>query len=326
MAFELIDLTGDGLITIGEAQADGSFSRTEGDNPSITVRFNIWGAENASTAYIALMNYLSEDFADGNGGIANYDLPLDTVNIQTTASPYAYTAECVFQYRQNNDASSNSPENTNSNINSSAYQIPEVQDSDFSFETSGGSAHITHGLNVLNSARYDGTTPIDYGGVINPREDGTADGVDIITPTMNFTISLSLPKAWFSLPYRLAIANATGSVNALPWGGFGPGSLLFKGVNARATWLKWTNRSGMAQRDWYWRASFAFEAAPAASIVVGGTTLVRPGFAVASQVRESYADASSGSTVSIAQQVDIIQVYPTYDFSLLGIPMKALPD
>ena len=324
MAFELIDLTNNGLITIGEAQSDGSFTRTEGKQSSITTRFNIWGAENASTAYIALMNYLSSEFADGAGGIANYDLPLDTVHVSSTASPYAYTAEATFQYDTSNDASSNSPDNTNSNINSKSYQIPEVEDSDFTFETTGGSMHTKYGV-LLSSARYDGTTPVDYGGVINPREDGTADGVDIVAPTLTFSISLSLPKAWFSLQYRLAIANATGCVNALPWGGFGAGSLLFKGVSARASWLKWTDPLGKEVRDWYWRASFRFECSPAGTVVVGNTTLVKPGFAAVSQVRESYADAN-GSTVSIAQQVDIIQVYPTYDFSLLGIPMKALPD
>ena len=326
MAFELVDLIEDGLIKIGEAQSDGSFTRTEGENSSITVRFNIWGAENASTAYVALMNYLRTDFSDGRGGIANYDLPLDTVQISSTSSPYAYTAEATFQFRQSYDTSSNSPYDTNSNINAGSYQLPEVEDSDCSFETSGGSAHITHGISVLGSARYDGSSPVDYGGLINPREDGTADGVDIIAPTLSFTIALSLPKTWLTMPYRLMLANLTGSVNAFPWGGYGPGSVLFKGINARATWLKWTNRLGMAMRDWYWRASYSFECAPAATDVIGGTTLVKPGFAVASQARESYADPTTGTTVSVAQQVDIIQVYPTADFSLLRIPIRAVPN
>lgn len=324
MAFELTDLTNGGLITIGEAQEDGSFERTEGENSSITVRFKIWGAENASTAYIALMNYLSSEFSDNRGGIANYDLPLDTVHISSTANPYAYTGECVFQFRQNNNASSTAPENTNSNINAPSYQVPEVEDSDYTFETTGGSMHTKYGV-LLSSARYDGTTPINYGGVINPRDDGTADGIDIVAPTLSFSISLSLPKSWFTLPYRLAIAEATGCVNAFDWGGYAAGCVLFKGVSARASWLKWTNRLGWAMRDWYWRASFQFECSPPSYIAVGNTTLFKPGFAAASQARESYADAN-GATVSVAQQVDIIQVYPLYDFSLLGIPVKALPN
>lgn len=325
MAFTTIDLTDGGSIQIGEAATDGSFVRTEGDNPQISVQFVIWGADNASTAYIALMNYLSTNFSDGNGGIANYDLPLSTVQITTTGSQYSYKGECVFQYPQSSDAGSNSPSATNSNINSSSYSLPEVEDSDFTFETAGGSAHITHALARLGAARYDNGTPVNYGLAINPQEDGSSGGCDIITPTLSFNISLSLPKSWFSLPYRLAIANATGCVNTSDWGGFAAGCLLFKGVNAKATWMKWTAPNGMAMRDWYWRASFSFEAAAAVSVVVGSSTLTARGWDYMSQARTSYADAS-GNTVSAAEQVDVLQVYPEYDFSLLGIPMKALPD
>ena len=54
MAFQTIDLTDGGQIRIGESSEDGSFTRTEGENPSITVRFRIFGAENASVAYLRI--------------------------------------------------------------------------------------------------------------------------------------------------------------------------------------------------------------------------------------------------------------------------------
>lgn len=324
MAFMTIDLSDGGQITIGEA-SDGGFERDEGDNSSINVRFNIFGAENASTAYIALMDYLHENFDDGAGGVANYDLPLYNVHLTSTANQFLFTANCTFQYPTASDVASSStaPDGTNSNINSSTYQMPEVEDSDFSFETTGGTSHIKNGLLTLGSARYDGTTPIDYGSVISPRDDGGADGIDIITPTLNFTITLSLPKTWFTLPYRLAIANATGCINATPWGGYAAGCVLFKGVQSRATWMKWTNRAGMAQRDWYWRSSFAFEVAPVVTDVVGGTTLVKRGFDVVSKIYANVADPATGATKSVAEQVDIIQVYPSFEFALLNIPLPA---
>lgn len=322
MAFTTIDLTDGGQIQIGEANEDGSFSRTEGDNPSITVQFNIYGAENASTAYIALMNYLATNFDDGDGGIANYDLPLDTVQIRTTRSMYLYKGECVFQYKGTSDASSNDPESTDRDINSQSYTMPEVEDSDFSFTTVGGTAHIKHGI-LLGSARYDGNNPVNYGGVIGPREDGTADGCDIVTPTMSFDISVSLPKAWFSVAYRLAIANATGCINAAPWCGLPAGCCMFKGVDSKATWMKWTAPNGMAMRDWYWRSTFHFEAAPPVTETIGGVTLLKRGFDVASQVSVSYPDPNTGDTISAVEQVDIIQVYPSFDFSLLNLPMPS---
>ena len=319
MAFQTIDLTDGGQIRIGESSEDGSFTRTEGENPSITVRFRIFGAENASVAYLALMNYLATWFDDGNGGIANYDLPLDTVQVAATQNQYSYTAECVFQYRQSSDSQSSQQ----SEINKPTYEMPEVEDADYSFDTSGGSAHVKYGISRLGAARYDNGTPVDFGCMVNPQDDGTASGADIVTPTMNFQISLSLPKAWFSLPYRLLIANYTGAVNSLPWGGFAAGCVLFKGVSARATWMKWTNPAGMAMRDWYWRAVFSFEAHPAQSIVVGNTTLTKRGFDYASQVSSSYADPTTGATVNAVEQVDILQMYPEFDFALLNIPLPS---
>ena len=87
--------------------------------------------------------------------------------------------------------------------------------------------------------------------------------------------------------------------------------------------MKWTNPAGMAMRDWYWRAVFSFEAHPAQSIVVGNTTLVKRGFDYASQVSSSYADPTTGATVNAVEQVDILQMYPEFDFALLNIPMPS---
>lgn len=319
MAFQLIDLLDGGQIKIGESSEPGSFTRTEGENPSITVKLNIWGAENASTAYIALMNFLAQNCSDGNGGIANYDLPLDTVTISTTSNPYAYTAECVFQYRA--DYSNNSNDTYQSNINEPKYTLPDIEDADYSFETTGGSAHVRYALARVASARYDGTTPLDYGLLVNPRDDGTSEGADVVVPTMGYSISLSLPKQWFSAAYRSVIANCTGSVNATPWGGHPAGCVLFKGVNASAKWMTWTNLAGMSCRDWYWRATFSFEAAAVQSIVVGNTTLVKAGFQYASQCSASYADPATGTTVNVVEQVDIMQMYPVTEFRALKLPM-----
>jgi hypothetical protein len=321
MSFTTIDLTDGGQIRIGEANEDGSFVRTEGDNPSITVKFNIFGADNASTAYTALINYLYTYFSDNYGGIANYDLPLDTVQINTTRSQYVYVGECVFQYKNSIDASSNSPADTSSNINSPSYSMPEVEDASFTFSTTGGTSHITHGIARLGSARYDGAAPIDYGVAVGPHDDGSIVGADIVTPTMNFDISVSLPRYWFSIGYRLAIAEATGCVNSLPWGGFAAGCCLFKGVDASATWMKWTSQNGRACREWYWRAVFHFEAASAETANIGGTVLYKRGFDYFSKVVANYPDQATGDTVSAVEQVDVIQLYPEFNFSLLNLNM-----
>ena len=312
MGFTLIDLTGGGQIRIGEAQEENSFTREEGPEPQITVRFNIFGAENASEAYLALLSWLHSNYSDGFGGIACYDLPLLTVRLSTRASLWAYVAECVFKY--------DAEDNTNSEINESSYNMPTVEDADYSFDSGGGSAHITHARATLYAARPDGGAPVDYGGLIGPRDDGGADGVDIITPGMDFTITLSLPKYWFTAAYRMTIASAKGSVNSVPWGGYGAGNVLFKGVSARVVWMTWTDNDGNTCKDWYWRAQFNFSAAPGVPLTVGGQTIYKRGWDVVSRISENYSDAA-GNTCAMVAQVNVYAVYPEFNFWLLNLPM-----
>ena len=76
-------------------------------------------------------------------------------------------------------------------------------------------------------------------------------------------------------------------------------------------------------RDWYWRATYSFEAAASKAIVVGNTTLVKRGFDYASQVSSSYADPTTGATITAVEQVDILQMYPAFDFANLMIPLPS---
>ncbi len=313
--FTTINLDGGGFIRIGETLGDGSFIREEGASPSVKVSFTVQGAGDASTAYVALIAWLKDNYNDGAGGIAAYNLPLDVVRIQSTAAPSLYTAECEFKTREDGEEEDGS-------INSESYALPAIEASDYSFDTTGGTAHISNALEWLGSARPDGDAVVDYGGVIGPREDGSADGVDVVTPSMAFTIGVSLPQSWFDAAYRATIADATGAINAAEWNGFEPGCALFRGVSARVVWINWTDAAGNARRDWYWRASYSFQASPSVSMKVGSATLKKRGFDAVSRVSERYADAK-GNTISAVAQVDICRVYPEFDFNLLGLPLPS---
>lgn len=317
--FTTLNLDGGGYIQIGETMADGSFVREEGASPSVKASFTIRGASDASTAYIALISWLRSNYADGGGGIAAYDLPLDVVRIQSTAAPSIYTAECDFKFR---DEGSGSGKESDGSINEPSFTLPDIEDSDYTFETTGGAAHITHGLAWLGGARADGEEPVDFGGVIGPHDDGSADGVDIVTPSMAFSIGVSLPKSWFSTAYRSVIANATGAINAATWNGLAPGCALFRGVSARVVWISWTNPAGLTMRDWYWRATYSFAASPSVTLNVGGKTLLKRGFDAVSRVSERYAD-EYGNTINAVAQVDVFAVYPSFDFALLKLPLPA---
>ena len=313
--FTTIDLS-DGQIQIGESLQDGSFERVAGDDESVNATFTIRGASDASTAYVALISWLKENYSDGAGGISSYDLPLFSVKIKAGAALGVYSGECSFKYPAAKSPTNSEP---SENINNPDYSLPKIEDANFTFQTTGGSAHISTGLQVVSSATYDGSAPVDYGGLIGPHPDGTAEGVDVVTPALSFTIELSLPKAFIDVAYRKTVANLTGSVNSVQFAGFTSRCVLFMGLTARAVWMSWTNAIGLTVKDWYWRASYAFQVAPVAYLKVGETTLQKQGFDAVSRVSERYAD-DAGNSLELVRQVDIIRPYPQYDFAALKLP------
>lgn len=313
--FTTIDLS-DGQIQIGETLEEGSFERVAGQEKSVRASFSIRGASDASTAYVALMSWLTDNYNDGAGNIAAYDLPLYSVKIKAGAAIGVYSAECVFQIKESKDATTSDPSES---INSPDYTLPKIEDNNFSFSTTGGSAHIMTGYQTLGAATIDGSDPVDYGSLIGPHPDGTADGVDVITPALAFTIEISLPKTFINTAYQKTLANLTGSVNETSFAGFQARCVLFQGLNARATWLTWTNQLGLTVKDWYWRASYAFQVQPVTYFKIGETTLQKQGFDAISRISERYAD-EAGNSLEMLRQVDVIRVYPMADFKALNLP------
>ena len=313
--FTTIDLS-DGQIQIGETLEEGSFERVAGQDESVRASFSIRGASDASTAYVALMSWLAENYNDGAGNIAAYNLPLYSVKIKAGAAIGGYSAECVFQLKESKDATRDDPSES---INSPDYTLPKIEDNNFSFSTTGGSAHITTGYSTVGAATVDGSEPVDYGSLIGPHPDGTADGVDVVTPAMSFTIELSLPKTFIDLAYRDTVTNLTGSTNTKVFCGYGMRCVLFLGMTARATWLTWTNQLGLTVKDWYWRASYAFQVQPITFFNIGKTRLQKQGFDAISRISERYAD-EAGNSLEMLRQIDIIRVYPNGDFNALKLP------
>ena len=89
--FTTIDLS-DGKIQIGETLEDGSFERVAGQDESVRASFSIRGASDASTAYVTLISWLTDNYNDGAGNIAAYNLPLYSVKIKAGAAIGVYTA------------------------------------------------------------------------------------------------------------------------------------------------------------------------------------------------------------------------------------------
>lgn len=264
-------------ISVGEAMADGSFTYTDGESPSCTLKLIVNGAYESYPAYMAVVQYLRNNYWSGtyeNGYIAAYDLPLDSIQLSRLGCDYAYSAECVFQYRTSDstdsaDGSSGSSNRRNANdrgttsnnpsINNADFEMPDIQASDFSYSSIGGSSHLTTAYSTRTYLTDANGTAIDYQNGIGYNGE-TFDGVDVASPSESFSVTLSAPSYWLNTYYRNLITECTGCTNLYPFWGYAPECVLFKGLSASSVTLDYTDAYGNSVRDWYWRLRYEFEA------------------------------------------------------------------
>lgn len=312
MAFQTVSLTNG--VTIGEIVGD-SITREEGDAPRITWRFKINGADDASTAYASLLSWLETNFSDGQGGIASYNVPLSNIRLSATASPFSYTAEVTFEFPSQNQV--------DNDINDSGYTLPDIEPNDYMFSTLGGSSHITHSLETLSATPAESTaTARDFGGGIGWNGE-SFDGCDVVTPKPEFSITASWPKDYISTTYRLQIADATGATNSAKWDGYEPGCVLFKGMSARPVKFEYSDESNNKIQDWYWRATYSFEASPSVTLSFGGKQVKKRGYDYLWRLMEKTEDSTTHELKTTVKQINVERVYPEFDFSLLGLPIPA---
>jgi len=126
------------------------------------------------------------------------------------------------------------------------YTLPSTGDSQFAFETSGGSQHITQSLETI--AKYPAEADDTFGAIGDTGD--RVEGVDITVPVYNFSETHYLSLATVTQQYKLALFNLTGKVNSDSFRGFAAGEVLFLGARG----------SQRGQEDW--EVTFNFAASP----------------------------------------------------------------
>lgn len=299
-------------IVVGERDRQ---EREEGENPRATRYFVVTGTDNGGEAYAALFSYLSENFDDGSGNIATYDIPLKAIRLTKLEGAAAFDAECTFEFPANADASTD--------VNDVDYELPDVENCDYQFTATGATSHITHSSATLYAVAASGETVRDFDGGIGLNDDGDFDGVDVYTPRCNFSISQSFPKVWFNTNYRKVIVSCIGCVNKYAFDGFPAGCVQLKAVDAKPVWFTYTNAAtGDQVKDWYWRATYRFDVMPQTTITFNGTTIVKRGFDYLWKLVEKTEDSNGNATAKIVQ-VNVEQVYPEFNFSELELPLPS---
>jgi hypothetical protein len=113
------------------------------------------------------------------------------------------------------------------------YATPEFvpfdyNDSSESFDTSGGTQHITQSLATVAAFAASGSPP-DHGGAIGVSDD-KVEGVDITVPVYRFEETHPFSPAVVNNAFKGVIFGLTGKVNDASFKGFAAGEVLFLGA------------------------------------------------------------------------------------------------
>ncbi len=184
---------------------------------------------------------------------------------------------------------------------------PETGDSIYSFDTGGGTQHITQ--SIFTRAGYSVAGNLaDFKGAIGVTHD-SVEGVDITTPVYNFFETHYIPNSSVTEAYRYKLFLLTGKTNDANFRGMAAGEVLFLGA------------SGSKRSAGDWEIAFRFAASPnRLNITVGGITdISKKGWEYMWVRYVDSEDAGSKTLIKVPQFVYIEVVYEDGNFPDLGI-------
>jgi hypothetical protein len=250
---------------------------TRGQSASAVLNYVIKGTDDDLAALTELQNTIPETY-DG--------LPCLTANVQPIA-PLIW-------------------------LGTARYGLTNQQDTgtaSFSFDTGGGSQHITQSIATVNRYAPPGKTAPDFKGAINVT-DNSVDGVDIVVPVYNWSDTYYKASVEVTDAYKNILFNLTGTVNNAGWHGYNAGEVMFLGASG-------------SKRGYFsdWEIAYRFAASPnKTGITIGDITgIAKKGW---EYLWVRYGDAEDTIAKALIKKpiaVYIEQVCEYGNFGLLGI-------
>jgi len=130
-----------------------------------------------------------------------------------------------------------------------ARYVEEEDESQFTFDTGGGTQHVSQSITTVNRYAAPGEVAPDFQGAIGVNQD-QIEGTDITVPVYNFTETHKIDDALVTAGYKATLFFLTGRVNGATFKGFARGEVLFLGA------------SGAKRGDEDWEITFRFAASP----------------------------------------------------------------
>ncbi len=191
-----------------------------------------------------------------------------------------------------------------------AQEPPQVGDSSYAFDTTGGTQHITQSRQTIAGHGAPGIPAIpDFDEAIGVTEDGV-EGVDVTVPVFSYTETHFVPAASVTSAYVNTLFHLTGRVNASGFKGFAAGEMLFLGASG-------AKRSS----EDFWEITYRFACSPnATGLSVGPITgIAKKGWEYLWALYEDTEDTAAKRIVKRPVAAYVERVYEDGNFGGLGV-------
>lgn len=183
-----------------------------------------------------------------------------------------------------------------------------TSDSQYTFDTGGGTQHVTQSLQTVGAYAPSGETPANFFGAVGVNQD-QIDGTDITVPVFSFSETHYFNAALITGAYQQTLFYLTGRVNGGGFKGFAAGEVLFLGASG--------SKSGFDD----WEITYRFAASPNVSgLSVGNINGInKEGWQYLWVRFDDDEDTAAKTLIKKPISAYVERVYEYGDFSTLGI-------
>jgi len=255
-----------------------------GPKKTVTMHYTLVGTADD----VAMRTELETALASTYDGLKQDEIRMEPVVVDTVADTGTYKVEVRY-------------------VEFPPLTWPSTGESSFSFDTGGGTQHVTQSRSTISRTAASGTAP-DFKGAINVSKDAV-NGVDITVPVYNFAETHYIDDNDVTQGYKVTLFNLTGKMNNAAFRGFASGEVLFLGA------------SGSQRGSGDWEITFKFAASPnRTDIPVGDITVPsKLGWDYLWVRYKDDVDTTANTVVQVPAAAYVERVYDFGDFAGLGI-------
>ena len=272
-------------MAIGMVETFKSRPRSSGDSPAVTFYYLLTGTTDDGAA----LSYVETHTPQTYDGLRRASCAVEPECIDTVTGIGRWL--CTVRY---------APEGI------AQWQTGE---SVVSFDTTGGTQHITHSKANAGIYSPDGETAPDFKGAIGVISPDNVAGVDIVVPVYKWCETHFVDDALLTVAYRRILFDLTGCTNDGRWREFERSEVLFLGARG--------GKRGAGD----WELAFNFAASPNRDDVKVGDIegIFKPGWHYLWVRYQTAKDTPSCRAVPRVAGAYVERIYPEADFFRLGL-------